>query len=277
MKIPANATSYCPPVRLLLSGTIRRRNIRHTFRPKGTRDWLLIYTVSGSGLYRFDGGEYRSRTGDITLYRPGFFQDYRYAPEGSGWDLLFAHFFPRPEWVSWLNWPEIAPGLMKLSLHDPALRRRCLLRLNDMIRLNSGSHARGPIFGLNALEEVVLWCDSINPARASSRIDPRVRKAMEFISLNLAEPFSEERLARLAGLSPSRFRHLFREQVGDSPRNFQEQKRLQCAGDMLALSRQTIGEIAQELGFANPFYFTLRFKKHSGESPSAFRRRTAGK
>jgi AraC-like DNA-binding protein len=49
---------------------------------------------------------------------------------------------------------------------------------------------------------------------------------------------------------------------------------LRRAGELLALSRQTIAEIADEVGFANPFYFTLRFKKHTGESPRAFRLRT---
>ena len=106
-----------------------------------------------------------------------------------------------------------------------------------------------------------------------THLDPRVRKAMDFLGQHAAEPFSEERLARAAGLSPSRLRHLFRAQVGDSPRHFQEDLRLRRARDLLAMSRQTIGEIARELGFENPFYFTLRFKKQTGESPRAFRQR----
>jgi AraC family transcriptional regulator of arabinose operon len=146
-----------------------------------------------------------------------------------------------------------------------------------MIRLNAGSQSRGQVFGLNALEEVLLWCDAVNPRQASSQLDPRVRQAMDFLGAHATEPFSEERLAQAAGLSPSRLRHLFRAQTGSSPRRFQEEQRLRRARDLLALSRQTIGEIALELGFANPFYFTLRFKKQTGESPRAFRRRTIRK
>jgi AraC family transcriptional regulator of arabinose operon len=130
---------------------------------------------------------------------------------------------------------------------------------------------------LNALEEVLLWCDSINPRQSSSQPDPRIAKAMDFLTTHLSEPFSMERLARVAGLSPSRLRHLFREQAGDSPRHFQELQRLRRAKDLLAMSRQTIGEIALELGFTNPFYFTLRFKKHTGDSPRAFRQQTTRK
>jgi len=275
MKIPPGATSYCAPVAPLNPGEYRGRTIRHTFRVHGTGDWLLIYTLAGSGLYRFaGGGEYRSRAGDVTLYRPGAFQDYQFSPETSRWDLRWAHFLARTDWLPWLNWPEIAPGLMILNLQEPALRRRIILRLKEVIRLNFSSQARGQILGLNALEEVLLWCDSINPRQSSSRLDPRIAKARDFLVTHLSEPFSEERLARAAGLSPSRLRHLFCEQVRDSPRHFQEQLRLERASGLLAMSGQTIGEIARELGFTNPFYFTLRFKKHTGESPRAFRQRT---
>ena len=80
-------------------------------------------------------------------------------------------------------------------------------------------------------------------------------------------------MALLAGLSPSRLRHLFRSQTGCSPRNFLEEQRMRRARELLLLSRQTIAEIAYATGFDNPFYFTLRFKKHTGESPRDFRGR----
>jgi AraC family transcriptional regulator of arabinose operon len=274
MKISAKTTSYCPPVSPLTSGEYRGRKIRHTLRVNGTEDWLLIYTFGGSGHYRFaDGGEYRSRAGEVTLYRPGTFQDYEFSLSAGKWDLLWAHFLPKPEWLPWLGWPEIAPGLEKLNLQEPALRRRVVQRLRDVNRLNAGSRPRGQLFGLNALEEVLLWCDSINPRRAASQPDPRIAKAMDLLVGELSGPFSEERLARLVGLSASRFRHLFREQVGNSARTFQELQRLRRARDLLAMSRQTIAEIALELGFNNPFYFSLRFKKFVGENPRAFRQR----
>jgi AraC family transcriptional regulator of arabinose operon len=126
---------------------------------------------------------------------------------------------------------------------------------------------------MNALEEVLLWCDSINPRQIASYVDPRVRKSIDFLATHLAEPFSEERLALAAGLSPSRLRHLFHAQTGESPRRFLEEQRLRRAKELLALSRQRISEIALELGFASPFYFSLRFKKSTGESPRAFRER----
>jgi AraC family transcriptional regulator of arabinose operon len=277
MKIPSRATTYCPPVSALTPGDYRGRTIRHTFRARGTQDWLLIYTLGGSGLYRFsDGGEFRSRAGDVTLYRPGIFQDYQFDPEAGKWDLLWAHFLAPTDWLPWLNWPEIALGMMTHNLQEPALRRRIVRRLKDVNRLHASSRPRGQALALNALEEVLLWCDSINPRRSSRQPEPRITKAMDLLAGRTGEPFSEEQAASAAGLSASRFRHVFRQQVGDSARNFHERQRLGRARDLLALSRRTISEIAEEVGFSNPFYFTLRFKKFTGESPRRFRQRMTG-
>lgn len=273
MKIPAGATSYTPKASPLLAGSFHGTAMRRTFRPRGSFDWLLIYTTGGSGLYRSDGRHLRSRAHDVMLYRPGVFQDYEIAPEAGTWDLLYAHFLPRAEWTHWLDWPELAPGFMGLHLADATLRRRVLARWRDLIRLNASSRPHGRELALNALEEVLLWCDTLNPRRSSPQPDPRVSKAMDYLTSHLAEPFSEDKLARAAGLSPSRLRHLYRLQAGDSPRHFLEQQRLRRARDLLALSRRTIAEIALETGFQNPFYFTLRFKKAIGESPRDYRKR----
>jgi AraC family transcriptional regulator of arabinose operon len=166
---------------------------------------------------------------------------------------------------------------MLLSVTEPNLRRHIVARLRAMIRLAAGSQARSQEFGLNALEEILLWCDSINPRHAATQLDPRIRNALDFLGTHTHEPFSEERLSRASGLSASRLRHLFRVQTGNSPRRYLEEQRLRRARDLLAMSSQTIGEIALELGFTTPFYFTLRFKKQTGESPRAFRQRVTRK
>jgi AraC family transcriptional regulator of arabinose operon len=273
VEIPPGATSFCAPPTPLQAGYFRQASLRHTFRPKGTQDWLLIFTLDGAGLYRFPGGEFCSRRWDVTLYRPGFFQDYQVAAPAAKWDLAFAHFMPRAEWGPWLMWPEIAPGLMQLALAGRDLRRRVERRMADVIRLSRSSLVHGTAFGQNALEEVLLWCDSINPRRMRTESDPRVRRVIDHLSTHPAEPFSEEKLVQLAGLSASRLRHLFLAQTGVSPGRFLEEQRLRRARELLALSRLTVGEISDELGFASPFYFSLRFKRRMGESPRAFRRR----
>jgi AraC family transcriptional regulator of arabinose operon len=265
------------PSRPISSGSFNGRTIRHTVRPQGSGDWLLIYTLAGSGLYQSEGGELATRPHEISLFRPDDYQNYRWSPRAGRWNLLYAHFQPRAEWLPWLEWPEPVRGLMVLRLEDRALRGRVIRSLREMVRYERGAGARRETFAMHALEEALLWCDAANPRQAAARLDPRVSRAMDFICRHPELPYSETALVQAAGLSASRLRHLFREQTGQSIRDFQERKRLERARQLLTLSGQTIGEISGELGFSNPFYFTLRFKKWSGESPRAFRRRTAGR
>jgi AraC family transcriptional regulator of arabinose operon len=81
-----------------------------------------------------------------------------------------------------------------------------------------------------------------------------------------------ETLARRCGLSRSRFAELFREQMGVSPLAFLENQRLRRARELLEHTSLNLAEISVQAGFASPFYFSLRFKKHFGASPRNYRR-----
>ena len=58
-----------------------------------------------------------------------------------------------------------------------------------------------------------------------------------------------------------------------TPQQFLEQQRLDRARQLLELSGRSIGDIAADVGFDNPFYFTLRFKRLTGLSPRDYRKR----
>jgi AraC family transcriptional regulator of arabinose operon len=257
-------------------GSFRGIPIIPVLRPHGSRDWLWMYTVGGVGTCRFPEGEHRVLPHEIILYRSGVLQNYRTVPEVGKWNIDWAHFIPRPEWIPWLNWPELSPGLSILRVEYPALRQKIMRRFQDVLRFSRGSSPRRLDLAQNAFEEILLWCDSINP-RIGMRSDPRVLRAIDHLTDHAMEPYSEKNLAESVGLSPSRLRYLFRAQTGRAPRDFHEEQRLHRARDLLVLSHQTVGEIAFQLGFSSPFYFTLRFKKAMGESPSAYRRRVTGK
>lgn len=80
-----------------------------------------------------------------------------------------------------------------------------------------------------------------------------------------------EALAREANLSPSRFAHLFREQIGMTPRHYAETARLDRVSQLLERTTLSIKEITTRTGFASPFYLSTRFKQHTGVSPTRYR------
>jgi AraC family transcriptional regulator of arabinose operon len=264
----------------VLTGHFRKGRGYFAWRPQGTRDWLLILTLDGRGRVGFRGGETIVQKGDVILLSPGTLHDYGVEPTLHRWELLWAHFQPRPAWHEWLRWPAVDPraaGLLKLT---PARRAWKLIvgRMRDAHALASSSGAsvrRRDERAMNALEDVLLRLDDENPLAGVARLDPRVRAAMDHVDAHFAEPgLGIRALAAVATLSESRFAHLFRQQLGTTPQQYVEHRRVARARDLLARTGLSVKEIAAEVGFASPFYFSLRFKRATGQSPRAFRRKS---
>ncbi len=271
--MPARPDTPSPPPGPLVTGRFRKGPRFHTYRAHGTEDWLLIHTLAGHGRCGHAAGELITRPGDMILLKPRLLHDYGTAPGHSRWELLWAHFIPRPAWLEWLDWPEAGPGLLHLPLAGHELRAKIIRRLQDTIQLHAGpSPLREPL-AMNALEEVFLWCDLANPRKETAGLDARIRRSLEFICAQFAAPLTVARIAAQCGLSPSRFAHLFRLQTGETPQRYLELQRLNRARQLLEFTQEPITSIARQVGFESPFYFTLRFKRHAGLSPRAWRQR----
>jgi AraC family transcriptional regulator of arabinose operon len=271
-EVPPRVEAIQPVIRRLVMGHFQEGRGYATWRAHGTSDWLLIATVSGSGRFGFTGGEARTVPGDVMLLPPGALHDYGVGPASPAWELLWAHFHPHPHWLEWLDWPSIAPGLLHLTLDDLALRAEIQAKLRDALRHTTNAHRRREEFAMNALEAALLLCDTVNPRQGQPVLDSRVRAAMDYLCQNYTHNLSLNQLGAVVGLSGSRLGHLFRKQVGLTPVQFLERQRLERACRLLEFSARPIHSIAEELGFENPFYFTLRFKRQLGQSPRDYRK-----
>jgi AraC family transcriptional regulator of arabinose operon len=262
-----------PKVNLITVGHFHQGKGYEAWRTRGTKDWLLIYTIEGKGRFGYAAGEVVSEPGDLVLLRPGTPHDYGVEGTLQRWELLWTHFHPRPHWLEWMTWPEAAPGaggIRRLRL-DGSTRDAVVGRFHDCHRLATGAMRRREDLAMNALEEVLLRCQAANPLSDASRGDERVREAMEYICQNLARRIDLHDIAESAGLSVSRLAHLFRAETGVTCQQFLESRRLGRAVQLLELTPLSIKQIAIQVGFDNPFYFTLRFKKQTGVSPRAWR------
>ena len=108
-------------------------------------------------------------------------------------------------------------------------------------------------------------------------MDLRVRKAIDYLATDLRGPFDLERLARHCGMSVSRLAHLFKQQTGASPREYLERHRMQRACQLLRVTALGISEVAAEVGYPDAFYFSNRFRRAFGQSPSRFRGEREGR
>jgi len=259
-----------PPAGPLHAGYQDTRGIVHGWRPKGTKDWLLVYTGSGNCLVRYPGGEFRAGPGDILLFQPGTPQDYGQLDRRGKWKQAWVHWIPRVPALEWLGWPELSPGIKHLFL-PCELRMAVLKELSlaaDVLRTNT---PRREFLAINAVERALLFCGRANPREENPRRHPRIQQAADEMARNMGERQHLAIIARRFGFSRSRFASLFRRQMGQPPGQYLEAQRLVQARHLLSYTNQTLAQIADHAGFSSPFYLSLRFKKHYGHSPRAFR------
>lgn len=101
----------------------------------------------------------------------------------------------------------------------------------------------------------------------------RYARLLEYLQTHLTTPPAVAEMAQLAGMGKELFVKNFRLDTGCSPKRFLHRLRIRQAEQRLLGSELTVKEVAEELGFCNEFYFSRFFKKHTGVSPTQFRRR----
>lgn len=261
-----------PPPDLLVTGHFHEVHGYAVYRRHGTGNWLITYTLSGQGMYRQPGLTVHASPGDIVLLGPDALHDYAVSP-GGAWEFLWAHFHPRPQWLSWWRLPEVGNNLYQATL-SPAARHRAA---QVFLTLHADACADDPLrreFALNGLEQVLLL--AARERTAQPPLDPRVQQTLALVSTDLAAPHTLRTLARTTALSPSRLAHLFKREVGISVGQLVLSLRLQQATRLLAFTTRDIGDIAADVGFTSPFYFSRQFHRRYGMSPRAYRQ-CAGK
>lgn len=101
--------------------------------------------------------------------------------------------------------------------------------------------------------------------------DEAVGSALAKLHLSPTDLWSVERLASLAGLSPSRFAARFRETVGVGPIAYVTRLRLDIAGQLLHRTDERVSGIAASVGYDSLAAFSRAFKRYRGVSPAQWR------
>jgi AraC-like DNA-binding protein len=119
----------------------------------------------------------------------------------------------------------------------------------------------------------------LNPRGIHERptaMDERINKALDFMISSESHNYSIIELAGHCNLSEAHFRHLFKEQIGMSPKHFKTKLQINTAMNMLKRRDQKIVTISESCGFESLSSFNRLFNKETGLSPSQWRAKQIG-
>ncbi|MGN0181819.1 MAG: AraC family transcriptional regulator [Candidatus Ornithomonoglobus sp.] len=100
-----------------------------------------------------------------------------------------------------------------------------------------------------------------------------VHEAVEYIEKNFQNDISVESIAAVCGLNRSYFGKIFKETMGKSPQEFLMDYRMIKAAELLKLTKLSVGDIGNAVGYKNPLHFSRAFKNVYGISPREWRNR----
>lgn len=117
--------------------------------------------------------------------------------------------------------------------------------------------------------------EQLPPARYATRVElyQRLYRARDYIHATLAEPLSLADIAQVVHLSPHHFLRAFKEAFGITPHMYLTQKRIERAQYLLTHTTHSITDICLEIGYESPSSFSNLFRRQTGLSPRAYRKR----
>lgn len=262
--------------------------LRHTAGPNAvgsTTDHLhlninqmLLYFIQGSGNLVVEDNAHRIQAGDVIITDSAELFHCSIDP-GVYHERLSLHIDPQ----FWKKFPcDMSPlfriftdrnkgegNLIPAETVENSGLRAAIMELFDLVQQDSPNR---DMLVLSKLIQLLCLLDGLNGAvDTSPQKEPMLHQVLQYLNAHCTEDISVTQVASHFHITPSYLAHWFKNHTGLSPWNYVILRRLQRANDFMAqgLSAE---EACYRVGFDNYANFFRLYKKHTGISPSQFKK-----
>jgi AraC-like DNA-binding protein len=133
----------------------------------------------------------------------------------------------------------------------------------------------GKLSELMFVEAVRRYIEGLPPQQTgwlAGLRDPGVGRALALMHTRTSADWTAEELASAVNMSRSAFAERFTNLIGMPPMRYLAAWRMQVAAAKLRDTRQTIAQIAFDVGYESEAAFTRAFRREMGQPPAAWRR-----
>lgn len=243
---------------------------KHHFRKREDTidEHILIYCIDGYGSIHLNGKTHEMRPNTYFVIPAGEAHSY-WASEQTPWSIYWIHFGGHR-----------SHGFKKFFAQTRDIEPTTSSRIDDRIRLFNeiltslelGFTRENLIYAnlcLNSLLASFFYVYTYRAVRGFHKSDP-VEQAIFYMQENMDQCLKVEDMAHHVKLSESHFTKVFRNKTGSSPIEYFINLKMQEAVRLLTQKSLRIKEVANQLGYNDPYYFTRIFTKRFGSSPGTY-------
>jgi AraC-like DNA-binding protein len=253
-------------------GYYPRASFHNRERLKGCPQYILFYCEMGEGWFVLHGKKHIVKPNHFFILPANVRHSYG-ADMQNPWTIYWAHFTGAlaQHYVDFLYKGFELYQILPISPE----KNRNLLFNNIMSHIEMSYSEDDVIYANTSFKHyLATFKDAIyNPSHFQQTENDPISLVISYMKEHLSEILTLEQLAAIAGMSPSYFSVVFRQKIQSSPVHFFTFLKIQQACHQLENTQYRIKEIANQLGYADPFHFSRVFTNIMGKSPKDFRKK----
>lgn len=260
------------PIIMFLS---RTENETPTLMNLHTHDFIeIFYILDGEGLFITPEKQFPIKSNDLIVVDPGQLHTER----SLGLNNRLCHLTLALDNVNVSSSSSgnalLAQSSPKYFLHsfpdaDNLLHLRFCEMLNEFLDKKVGYQIKTEAMASEIIVEILRILQYRKPARTPAI--PTVLKARAYLDEHYTEDISLDALSEIVFLSKFHLSREFKKAYGCSPMQYLTQVRIQNGKSALRRTTKSISEIARDVGYNNPVYFSKIFREVVGVTPHKYR------
>jgi AraC-like DNA-binding protein len=237
------------------------REDSHARLNQAGRELVALRTWDGEGCLCCEGREHTLPSGSLVVFK---------------YSGLESYCTMRSPWAFW--WFEFRPAEPFLLPLDQVMLTRSAVGENDACA-DVSRDLRSEVLALRCRASARLqsllfgwWGTSDQQQEGDSRERAKVQHVIEQMHANPEKPWTLPQMAASAGMCESSLRAAFCQTIGKPPVRVRNELRLSHAYELLRCGDSTVAEVADRMGYCDPFHFSKVFKAEYGIPPTHFLR-----
>ncbi len=254
-------------------GYFPRAKHHYRERVEGCDNHIFMMCVEGRGIVEVDGDLYTIMQNQYIIIPKETAHRY-YANNENPWSIYWFHFSGSSanSYIDMVMDNQVVGTMTSMGLAWFVKQFGVIYNLLESGYSKNHMMAVSNLLGLlmTGLKVPLMWDDS-----SYSKKSP-VDECIAYMLEHMSERLTLEQLAERMHMSRSHIIELFKEHTGYTPIDYFIHLKVQKSCRMLDQTDMSINEIALQIGYEDPFYYSRIFKKVMGMSPRDYRKTEKG-